>query len=437
MARLDEFVADLARSRLVPRATVKQLCAELPPGPDDQAHLRLARLLIERELLTTYQLNKLLDGATKGFFVGPYRILRRLGEGGTGKVFLAVHEPTGNHVALKVLPPRKALEDAGAIELFERETELSQRVDHRHVASTLDVGVDDGVYYMALEFVPGETLYSLVRSHRGGPLPVPEAARLFLQALDGLDAAHRAGLVHRDIKPSNLMVTPEGVLKLLDLGLAHAPGEERGGSDPELVIGTLDYASPEQIDDAEAVDARSDLYSLGCTLYFALTGVAPFEGGDAINKIYKHRLVEPTPVERRNRSVPPAFGAIVARLMAKDPAARYPSARAARAELAPWADWSPPAGVPASSDGPAPRTRPRDRPGPNESPPRREPEPGGPPPAWLEDSDTGIDPAPAPTGPPSARHTFQHPDQTAWLRPVLIMAGVLLVLLVLLILARR
>jgi serine/threonine protein kinase len=191
---------------------------------------------------------------------------------------------------------------------------------------------------MVLEYVPGESLYQLVKHPRGGPLRVPDAARFFLKVVNGLEAAHAAGLIHRDIKPSNLMVTPDGDARLLDLGLARALDEESQMTRPNVVIGTLDYASPEQLGNAARADRRSDLYSLGCTIYFALAGRAPFEGGDVVNKIFKQRMDDPEPLERVARGVPAAFAAVVRKLMAKDPDDRYQTCAELRADLARWAD---------------------------------------------------------------------------------------------------
>ena len=191
---------------------------------------------------------------------------------------------------------------------------------------------------MVLEYVPGESLYQIVKGGRGGPLRVPDAARYFLQVLDGLDAAHAGGLIHRDIKPSNLMVTPDGDAVILDLGLARASGEASALTLANVVIGTLDYASPEQLGDASKADRRSDLYSLGCTLYFALAGRPPFEGGDVVNKIFKQRMEDPEPLERVARGVPAAFGAIVRKLMAKEPDDRYQSCQELSVDLARWTD---------------------------------------------------------------------------------------------------
>ncbi len=337
MPRLDEFVSDVARTGLVSPDDLATARALLPNGSASDAAARLAKQLVSRELLTAYQARKILAGATRGFFLGGYRILRPLGAGGMGKVFLAAHEVDGQRVAIKVLPPKKA-EEGQALLRFRREMELSQRVQHRNLARTLGVGQEGNVHFMIMEYIPGESLYEAVKGERGGPLRVPDTARFFLKVLDGLEAAHDAGLVHRDIKPSNIMVTPDGEAKVLDLGLARALGEESPLTRPNVVIGTLDYASPEQLGDAAKADRRSDLYSLGCTLYFTLSGRAPFEGGDIVNKIFKQRMDDPEPLERVARGVPATFAAIIRKLMAKAPDDRYQTAAELRTDLARWTD---------------------------------------------------------------------------------------------------
>jgi eukaryotic-like serine/threonine-protein kinase len=338
MVRLEQFVSNLAKSGLVQAPALERARAQLDGGPASDAAVRLARLLIQQGSLTTYQARKVLGGATKGFFLGDYRILRALGEGGMGKVYLAANQRDGTRVAIKVLPPSKAADGGQALLRFRREMELSRRAKHPNLARTIDVGHAGGVHFMVLEYVPGESLYQLVKHHRGGPLRVPDAARYFLKVLDGLEAAHQAGLIHRDIKPSNLMVTPEGDARILDLGLARAENEASPLTRPNSVIGTLDYASPEQLGNASLADRRSDLYSLGCTIYFALAGRAPFEGGDVVNKIFKQRMDDPEPLEKVARGVPSSFAAIVRKLMAKDPADRYQDCSQLRGDLARWAD---------------------------------------------------------------------------------------------------
>ncbi len=337
MLRLEDFAANVIKSGLVPPEVLARSQSELPPVATGDAAVHLARRLIQEKRLTAFQAKKLLSGKTSGFFLGGYRLLRPLGEGGMGKVYLAEND-RGERVAIKVLPPRRALEDENALLRFRREMDLSRRCTHPNVARTLAVGSEGDVHFMVMEYIPGESLFDMVRAPRAGPLRVPDAARLFLKLIDGLDAAHKASLIHRDIKPSNVMITPDGEVKLLDLGLARALDDEKGITRANTVLGTLDYASPEQLGDATKADRRSDLYSVGCTIYFALSGKAPFEGGDMINKIFKQRMEDPPPLESVARGVPSAFGALVRKLMSKKPEERYQDCRELRADLARWTD---------------------------------------------------------------------------------------------------
>jgi serine/threonine-protein kinase len=337
MVPLDEFTGNVVSSGLVDPEVLDLVRSRFDPEPKGDAAVRLARQLIEGRWLTSYQAKKLLSGATRGFFLGGFRLERPLGEGGMGKVYLATNDQNQT-VAIKVLPPRKALEEDNALRRFRREMDLSQRCVHPNLARTLSVGSDGAVHYMVMEYIPGQSLFEMVKSAGAGPLRVPDAARLFLKLIDGLEAAHRCGLIHRDIKPSNVMITPDGDVKLLDMGLARALTDDAGITRANTVLGTLDYASPEQLRDAAKADARSDLYSVGCTLYFALAGKAPFEGGDMINKIYKQRMEDPPPLESAARGVPAAFAAIVRKLMSKKPDERYQTCAELKADLTRWTD---------------------------------------------------------------------------------------------------
>lgn len=337
MIGLEDFVANLLKTGLVSSREIEEARAGLEPGPPAQTTIRLAQALIDRGRLTSYQARKILAGATRGFLLDGYRLLRPLGKGGMGQVFLA-QSPGGERVAVKVLPPRKAIEEENALKRFNRERELSSRASHPNLAKMLGEGSVGDIHYMVMEYIKGASLFDMVKSGQRGALSVPDASRLFLKVLDGLEAAHRAGLIHRDIKPSNIMITPEGEPKILDLGLARALGEEVALTRDNAVLGTLDYASPEQLSDAAKADRRSDLYSLGCTLYFVLAGRPPFEGGDMINKIFKQRMEDPDPLEKVAKGVPSAFAAIVRKLMAKDPADRYQTCQELRTDLARWTD---------------------------------------------------------------------------------------------------
>ncbi|ODU00311.1 MAG: hypothetical protein ABS79_03600 [Planctomycetes bacterium SCN 63-9] len=339
MIGLDDFVENLIKTGLVSSREIAEARRSigLDSESDPQSPVRLAQKLIDQGLLTSYQARKILAGATLGFILDGYRLLRPLGRGGMGQVFLA-SAPDGNRVAIKVLPPRKALEEENALLRFQRERDLSRRTSHPNLAKTLGEGSVGDIHYMVMEYIKGVSLFDLVKNRQQGPLSVPDASRLFLKVIDGLEAAHKAGLVHRDIKPSNIMITPEGDAKILDLGLARALGEEAALTRANAVLGTLDYASPEQLSDAAKADRRSDLYSLGCTLYFTLAGNPPFEGGDMINKIFKQRMEDPEPLEQVARGVPAAFATIVRKLMAKAPEDRYQTCQELRTDLMRWTD---------------------------------------------------------------------------------------------------
>jgi serine/threonine protein kinase len=336
------FVQTLLRSGLIKREQLAAAVASLPADRRDNPKA-LADHLVELQHLTGFQARKLLDGATFGLVLGPFHILAPIGKGGMGTVYMARDARNQQLLALKILPPKKARTEERLLARFQREMELCQRVNHANLTQTLQVGVHHGVYYIAMEYIPGKTLYRLVSDE--GPLTVPRAARLFAQVATGIDHAHAQGLIHRDLKPSNIMIMPNEHAKVLDLGLALMENEmpvDRsiiGGQG--YIVGTMDYIAPEQAADAIRVDARSDIYSLGCALYFALTGQPPFPGGTSQEKLARHRNQAPTPVTDLNPTVPAGFDALVQRMMDKRPDRRPASAAAVREELLRWAPAEP------------------------------------------------------------------------------------------------
>ncbi|MFO0798744.1 MAG: serine/threonine-protein kinase [Gemmataceae bacterium] len=335
MAETDpaDFFLVAVRSGLV---TAEDLAAV--PRADSRA---AADLLVAAEKLTHFQAEKLLHGRWQGFFIGPYVILAPVGRGGMGAVYLARRrDRTGGLLALKVLSPKRAKAETRTLARFLREMQLGRHLEHPNVTRTFEAGEDDGTYFIAMEYVPGLTLRQLVEA--GGPLSVPDAARVFADVAAGLAHAHARGLIHRDLKPANVMVTPEGRAKLLDLGLAIMVGERQLDDSKILgtkgyVLGTMDYIAPEQTTDPTAVGPAADLYALGCSLYFALAGLPPFPGGTSKQKIQWQRAEEPPPLAQFNPAVPAPLVALVRSLMAKNPADRPPSADAVRAVLTPWA----------------------------------------------------------------------------------------------------
>jgi serine/threonine protein kinase len=292
----------------------------------------LADRLVEMGTLNPWQAKQLLDGRTK-FTLGPYRVVDSLGSGGMGQVFKAEQGLLGRVVAIKVLPLSKSTPESRAN--FTREIRAQARLDHVNLVRALDADEDNNVYYLVTEYVPGCDLRKLVR--RNGPLSMQEAASIISQVAAGLQHAHQQGLIHRDVKPGNVLVTPDGHAKLSDLGLA---GPLSGGpeSDPRYgkIVGTADYLSPDHIKSPWEPTPAWDIYSLGCTLYYAVTGKVPFPHGTTADKARAHCELSPLDPRRLNPTLDAAFVETLAEMMAKDPADRIPSAAEVIQRLAPW-----------------------------------------------------------------------------------------------------
>jgi len=286
-----------------------------------------ARHLVGQGLLTRYQAGLLLSGRTEGFFLEKYKILDQIGSGGMGRVFKAEHTTLGRIVALKVLPRPRASRP-GAIERFKREARASAQLDHPHIVHTYDVGQDHQVHFITMEYVEGETVFQHVKAH--GTLPSRRALQIAAQVAQGLSHAWARNIVHRDIKPGNVLLDTDGTAKILDMGLAQYFDEEMPQAVPSgkgrVALGTGDYMSPEQARGLLEVDLRSDIYSLGCTLYFMLAGRPPFHGRTTREKLRKHRMFRPRPIEHFNPRVPERVTAICRRMMSKRLEDRYGSA---------------------------------------------------------------------------------------------------------------
>lgn len=327
-----EFLELVEKSGLVPPDRVQEGLRDLSP---DLPPLNLAEEFLRRGILTRFQANQLLTGRYKGMIVGKYKILKLLGGGGMGRVYLAEHVFMGHKVAMKVLAIPNNSEDLH-VTRFLMEARASATLNHPNIIRAHDIDrTPEGYYYLILEYVEGMTLNHVVA--RQGPLPSPRAANYAWQAARGLQHINEHNLVHRDIKPSNLLIDRQGTVKILDLGLARflrgcpVPGSDR--LDNGLILGTADYLSPEQGRNSHHVDIRADIYSLGGTLYFLLTGRPPFAGLSVAQKLISHQTAEPDPL---GVHVPPGLAEVVRRMMAKAVEARYQTPGEVVAALLPW-----------------------------------------------------------------------------------------------------
>jgi serine/threonine-protein kinase len=345
----DLFLLNLRRSGLVTDAQLRDAAVAL-------SHIRsgseAAHALVRIGLLTRFQARMLLHGRTMGFFLGPYRILEKIGHGGMGKVYKALHQTMNRVVALKILSP-SLVKTPKARALFLREVQTAAQLHHPNIVHAYDANEVDGRYFLAMEYVAGATLSQIV--HQRGPMPIGLACEVIRQAALGLQHAHEQGLVHRDIKPANLMVSvvreTDGAkthpllvprVKILDFGLARLHRRtKRKAEDPEVprnpITGTPDFMSPEQACDKDAVDIRSDLYSLGCTFYYLLTGRVPFPGGSMLDKLIRHHSEMPTAPEVLRPKISPTVAAIGLKLLSKDPADRFQTPQELGDALAPLA----------------------------------------------------------------------------------------------------
>jgi serine/threonine protein kinase len=290
----------------------------------------MAREIVDQGLATSFQCLAVLHDEPMPLVLGEYVLLDQLGEGGMGIVYDARHVRMDRRVAIKVLP-RELTRSPDAVERFQREVRAMARLDHPNIVLAHDASESGGLHYLVMERVDGPDLDTLVRTQ--GPMAIGEALRCIRQAADALSAAHAAGIIHRDVKPGNLLLTKDGRLKLLDLGIARLRDSPTGTTDPTLtrdasLLGTVAFMAPEHAEDPRKADERSDIYSLGCTLYCVLTGDHPFDGPTTLAILLAARE---GPVPDVRRFLPkPAKGAMLldelqaflARMMA-----RYPEQR--------------------------------------------------------------------------------------------------------------
>jgi serine/threonine protein kinase len=348
ISNVANLVDVLRQADLLTPAQLDEIGSDLKRFADARA---LAQDLIQRNWLTAFQVNHIFQGHAQSLAMGPYVLLERIGEGGVGQVYKARHKHMQRLVAIKVIR-KDLISDQEIIGRFYREIHAISQLIHPNIILAFDAGPTGRTHFFVMEYVEGLDFGKLIK--KAGRLPVEQACDYIRQAALGLDHIHERGLVHRDIKPTNLLVTglatpgeptaapvpaatgtkppafPWGLVKLLDLGLARL-GDPINGAAPGSPLtmaggalrGTADYLSPEQAIDFHKADIRSDIYSLGCTFYFLLSGQPPFEGGTLAQKLMKHQREEPKKIEELRPEVPHKVAEILRQMLAKRPKERF------------------------------------------------------------------------------------------------------------------
>lgn len=333
-ATLDDFLAMVAKSgviepaRLESRLQPLRAAGRLPSYPPD-----MAEFLVREGVLTRFQADNFLQGKYLGFTLGKYKILDLLGSGGMSAVYLC-EDKQRQRFALKVLP-RALAKDPIILKRFYREARASAALDHPNIVRAYEAGQEQQQHYFVMEFVDGLSLQEMVK--KNGRLGIPQAAGYIRQAAVGLQHAYEAGLVHRDIKPGNLLLDRHGTVKILDMGLSLFANDEESVLTKE-VLGTLDYLAPEQAYDSHTVDVRADIYALGGSLYYLLTGHSPLVSDTLDPRVLAQQANRPRPLRELRPEVPAPLVALVEKMLAHDPRKRFATPAAVAAALLPWAD---------------------------------------------------------------------------------------------------
>lgn len=339
---LDSFLTLLQKSRLLTDGQFDAAQKQARKAEATTAEQAAGTLVAER-VLTRYQANRLLDGRRRGLFIDDYKILEILGYGGMGYLYRAVELETDWEVAIKVLADRFRF-DKGRLTRFQLEAEAGLKLSHPNILRTRAIRRTEDIYgvihYMVMELVKGVSLRELLEIRRR-TLYWRQSCDVICQAATGLHHAHQMGLVHRDVKPENLLIRSDGAVKVLDFGLAMIGGSEAEYSLATILgqncLGTADYIAPEQSIDSLKVDCRADVYSLGCTFYFLVTGRVPFPAKSNAEKLDGHRNHRARPIRELNPKVPERVVKIIQKMMAKHPEHRFQTADEVRHILTPLA----------------------------------------------------------------------------------------------------
>lgn len=335
----EKLIELVEKSQLVTPEALQQALSKIRAEHDGvlpSDPVALAKALQKQKVVTRWHCEKLLQGKYKGFFLGNHKLLGHIGSGGMSSVYLAEHMKMHDLRAIKVLPQSK-LGKSSYLARFQQEAKAIASLNHPNVVRAHDIDNEGNTHYIVMEYVDGDDLQTIVK--KKGPLPFDKVADYIAQAAHGLQHAHDIGLIHRDVKPANVLINSKGKVKLLDLGLALFSDDSQASLTMDFndkVLGTADYLAPEQALNSHKVDHRADLYGLGCTMYFLLTGQAPFPDGSIAQRIAKHQREMPKEIRKIRPECPGELEGICWKLMQKDAKFRYVSAAQTAEVLENW-----------------------------------------------------------------------------------------------------
>lgn len=349
----ERFLELIQKAKLVKEAVARKIAASMKDpvtGKLPKDTKEFADAFVKDDHITQWQANNLLRGKHKGFMLGRYQLQGLLGTGGMSSVYLAYHMLLRRQVAIKVLPPSK-VNDSSYLARFHREGEAIAQLNHPNIVRAYDIDQDGKTHYFVMEYVDGPDFSKIIKKE--GQMDFRRAADYIAQVAEGLQHAHDAGFIHRDIKPANCLVDSQNVVKVLDLGLTLFK-EEEGPSltiaHNENVLGTADFLSPEQAINSHKVDSRADIYSLGCTFYYLLTGHAPFPSGTISERLIKHQKEAPAPIRDDCPDIPKVLEAICAKMMRKSRRQRFQTCQEAATCLHDWLEGKQVANIDVTAD---------------------------------------------------------------------------------------
>ena len=320
---LKEFSKRLIKSRLMSSHQLEAFLSSFDGTDIPSDGEQLARALVKQKKLTAYQAKKVYQGQEATLLLGNYRIEDKIGQGGMGVVLKAVHTNMEREVALKVLT-KEVTKSKDLLARFQREVRAAARLSHPNIVTAYDADEYKGTNFLVMQYVDGADLSSVVKKR--GPLPVNQAVDCIVQTARGLEYSHNQGVIHRDIKPHNLLLDSTGTIKILDMGLARIEGVDGGDlTSTGAVMGTVDYMAPEQAASTKTADGRSDIYSLGVTLWYLLTGEIPYPADSLINRLLAHRDAPIPSLTERRSEVPSSVDAVFRKMVAKNPEQRFQS----------------------------------------------------------------------------------------------------------------